>query len=180
MILAAYKPKWGELVAQWVTTAVDARWLAPGTPPPLTGEKVNAWKKAGGSNYVGFQRNVFHPVAYGELNPMRLDSGHYWIGHVIVDPRVRGQGIGRAFVRKLLEDAFQHFHARRVSLVVFPENAAAIQCYRYCGFRVVGEERHKFKPDGEAQRLLRLEADPTVLNPLGPLHQTVAIELKSP
>lgn len=167
MFIATYKPKWGDIVAQWVTSAEDAKWLAPGTPPPLTAEKVTAWKKSGGSSFVGFMKDYYLPVAYGELNPMRLDSGHYWVGHVIVDPSQRGRGIGRLFVRKLLEDAFHHLHARRVSLVVFPENTGAIRCYVNCGFRVVGEERHRFKPDAELHRLLRLEADPSVLNLVG-------------
>ena len=106
----------------------------PGTLPPLTGEKITAWKKAGGASLVGFEKHSEFPVAYGEINPMRSETDHFWIGHVVVDSQLRGRGVGRRFVRRLLEEAFHKQHARCVSLVVFPENQAAVHCYRRCGF----------------------------------------------
>ena len=160
MHLTSYTPIWGNSIAGWVTSEEDLRWLAPGTLPPLTAEKVTAWKKAGGASLVGFEEPSVFPVAYGELNPMQSEAEHFWLGHVVVDSRLRGRGVGRLFVQKLLEQAFSRQHARRVSLVVFPENQPAVHCYRRCGFRIVGEERHRFLPDGERHRLLRLEAGP--------------------
>ncbi len=164
MHLSNYIPKWGDSIAAWVTSEQDLRWLAPGTLPPLTGDKINAWKKVGGAALVGFERSGELPVAYGELNPMRSEAGHFWIGHVLIDPQKRGLGVGRLFVRKLLEDAFCRQEARRVSLVVFPDNQPAVHCYQKCGFRIVGDESHRFLPGGPRHRLLRLEADPSVLN----------------
>lgn len=164
MHLSNYIPAWGSAIAAWVTTEQDLRWLAPGTLPPLTGEKITAWKKAGGASLVGFGRGSELPIAYGELNPMKSEAGHFWIGHILVDPRLRGCGMGRLFVRKLLEEAFHRREAFRVSLVVFPENRAAIQCYQKCGFRMTGDEKHRFLPGGPRHRLLRFEAEPSVLS----------------
>ena len=172
MHLSNYIPIWGNSIAAWATSDQDLRWLAPGTVPPLTGEKITAWKKAGGSSLVGFEAHAKFPVAYGELNPMRSEADHFWIGHVVVDPRSRGRGVGRLFVRKLLEEAFYQQHACRVSLVVFPENRAAMHCYRRCGFRIVGDERHQFLPGGPKHRLLRLEAGPGVLTSNKPQPRT--------
>jgi len=159
MELQPYNPIWGNLVAGWATSQEDAYWLAPGTVPPLTAEKVTAWKKPGGSSLVGFLEDSPFPVAYGELNPMQSEAAHFWLGHVIVEPALRGQGVGALFVRKILETAFSRQQARRVSLVVFPDNVGAIKCYRNCGFRIVGEEQHRCLPGGPRQRLLRLEAN---------------------
>jgi RimJ/RimL family protein N-acetyltransferase len=164
MHLSNYNTKWGDFIAAWVQSEQDLRWLAPGTLPPLTGEKISAWKKVGGWALVGFERAAVAPVAYGELNPMRSEAGHFWIGHVLIDPQKRGLGVGRLFVHKLLEEAFQRQEARRVSLVVFPDNQAAVHCYQKCGFRIVGDENHRFLPGGPRHRLLRLEAGPGVLH----------------
>lgn len=162
-----YLPVWGDLIAAWVKTEQDLHWLAPGTPPPLTGEKITSWKKSGGHSLVGFEKRGKFPVAYGELNPMRTDAAHLWIGHVVVDPQLRNCGIGREFVWGLLEEAFRKEKARRVSLVVFPENKPAVCCYQNCGFHIVGDESHRFQSGGLKYRLLRLEAEPSVLKVKG-------------
>jgi ribosomal protein S18 acetylase RimI-like enzyme len=176
MHLSTYKSAWGSLVAAWVTSEQDLLWLAPGTQGPLTGDKITAWKKVGGASLVGFEAHAKSPVVYGELNPMRSEADHFWIGHVVVDPRSRGRGIGRLFVRKLLEEAFTKQQARRVSLVVFPENRAAVSCYRRCGFCVVGDERHRFQPGGPKHRLLRFEAGPEVLTTQEPPPRPASLE----
>jgi RimJ/RimL family protein N-acetyltransferase len=154
---------YGDLIASWVRTDEDLRWLAPGTPPPLTGPKIAGWRKPGGSSLVAFEGRSAYPVCYGELNPMRHEADHYWIGHVIVDPALRSCGIGKAFVRLLLSHAFGTRAARKVSLVVFPDNRAAIHCYESCGFRRVGDESHRFAPGGGPERLLRFEAGPAAI-----------------
>lgn len=97
--------------------------------------------------------------AYGEVNPLGRDRGVWWLGHVIVGPEFRGLGRGRRFVRALVDVAIHHLAAERVALIVFPDNAHAIRCYRSVGFREVCEEPHKFRPDGGAQTMLRMELD---------------------
>jgi len=144
-------------LARWVGTARDLRWLAPGTLPPLTPEKVLAWKKPGGRAYCLSTCDAPEPIGYGELNPMRGENGHWWLGHVIVRGDLRGQGIGHVFVRGLLDRAFHELNADRVSLIVFPGNVAAIGCYRRNGFNPVSDEYHRFEPGGSKHRLLRFE-----------------------
>ena len=155
--LAPFKPGYAAVVVGWVRTEDELRRLAPSTPPPLTAEKVSKWRKVGGEAFVGFENRDSCPVAYGELNPMRYESGHVWLGHVIVDPTRRRMGIGRRFVERLLNEAFFERAARKVSLIVFPDNAAAIRCYESIGFCRAGEEHHRFAASGPIQRLLRLE-----------------------
>jgi ribosomal protein S18 acetylase RimI-like enzyme len=155
--LAPFKPGYAAVVVGWVRTEDELRRLAPSTPPPLTAEKVSRWRKVGGEALVAFENRDSCPVAYGELNSMRYESGHLWLGHVIVDPARRGRGIGRRFVASLLNEAFFERAARKVSLIVFPDNAAAVRCYESIGFCRAGEEHHRFAAGGPLQRLLRLE-----------------------
>jgi RimJ/RimL family protein N-acetyltransferase len=158
--LRPFVPSYAGSIAGWVESAEQKRWVAPSTIFPLTAEKVIHWKKAGGRVYVlvsGDSPESPEIMAYGELNPMRQVPTDHWLGHLIVRPEHRGRGVGKTLVLGLLERAFQCYDAQRVSLVVFPDNRAAIACYCRCGFQIIKEECHSFVEDGPKHRLLRLE-----------------------
>ncbi len=146
-------------MATWVRSEQDLTWLAPGTPPPLTARKVLAWRNEFCSPQVLIAEDEPVPCGYCELNRMRSNPARYWLGHVILKPSHRGQGIGRLLVELLLRQAFAERNAAGVSLVVFPDNAAAIACYERCGFVVTRQEHHQFKRTGQRHRLLRMELD---------------------
>jgi len=153
----AFRAEDADVITQWVGSKEDLRWLAPGTPPPLTAEGVRAWRKPGGHAFVLSESVASDPIGYGELNPMRADPGHWWLGHMIVRGDKRGRGIGHAFLIALLDRAFGDLGADRVSLVVFPGNHAAIGCYRRNGFTPASEEYHRIGNQTAAHRLLRME-----------------------
>lgn len=148
------------VITKWVTSTEQLRWLAPGTAPPLTSEKVVAWRRAGGHPYLLVRDGQHEPVGYGELNPMRRLPRDLWLGHLIIKPDERGLGLGQVFVRELLLHAFDQLAAERVSLIVFPENTAAIRCYGRAGFETVREEYHHFGASRKMHKLLRLEIHP--------------------
>ncbi len=152
-------------ITHWVRDDDELRRLAPGTEPPLTPEKIIGWKKSGGRAFTLVRADDRStPIGYGELNPMLRDRDHLWLGHAIVSPDERGRGIGTAFVTGLARLAFDRLGAQRISLIVFPENAAAIECYRRVGFAVMGEEYHVF--GGTRYRLLRMQISPVDVAPL--------------
>ena len=153
----AFRAEDADVITQWVGSDDDLLWLAPGTPPPLTPEGVRAWRKPGGHALVLSESAKNDPIGYGELNPMRADHGHWWLGHMIVRGDKRGRGIGHAFLRALLNRAFHDLAAYRVSLIVFPGNHAAIGCYRRNGFIPVSEEYHRIGGHDAVNRLLRME-----------------------
>ncbi len=155
--LQHFSPIHAAEIARWVVTDQELHWLAPNTEQPLTAEKVIGWTRPGGIALLLTGPEYAEPVAYGELNPMRNHPNHLWLGHVLVHPDQRGYGTGRAFVRALLAHAFDRLFAVRVSLIVFPQNKAAVCCYRRAGFTIVGEEHHRFGRSGTLYRLLRLE-----------------------
>lgn len=159
--LRSFERAHASFVAQWVLDAADLHWLAPGTFGPLNEEKVLAWRKPSTSAFTLFRDEWDGPIGYGELNPMRTNTHHLWIGHVILDPSWRGQGLGTAFVELLLSEAYRQHRAERVTLIVFPDNSAAIRCYLRAGFRRKGMEYHRFRQSDPKHSLLRLEHIPS-------------------
>ena len=145
------------LIASWCGDGIEALWLAPRTPPPITGEKVLEWKEEGRTPQV--MRDTEHdlPVGYGELNVLRDRRREYWLGHLLIDPSRRGRGLGATLTRLLVEKAFRELAARRVSLVVFPENHTAISAYKAAGLHFDGYETHHFAAYARRFELLRMD-----------------------
>ena len=141
----------------WVKTPEDLHLLAPKTDWPLSVEKVCGWL---GSRCQGYCLRMLpgrEIVGYGEVNHVVGDVAELWLGHVIVDPARRGCGLGCVLVRALLARAFHARNAKRVALIVFPENVTAVNCYVRSGFRAVGSERHRCGPRGGFETLRRFE-----------------------
>jgi len=146
------------LVAGWVRDAREAYFVAPRTAPPLTAEKVRAWRRPGCEPLLLVAEGSGEAVGYGELNMLSGVPGVFWLGHLLIAPQRRGCGLGRELTRRLLERAFTLRGARRVTLVVFPENTRAIACYRAAGMHPDGYETHYFPVYRTRARLLRLAA----------------------
>lgn len=154
--LTAFVPSNAELVASWVLDDREAHWLAPKTTPPLTAHNIRAWNIPRHEQLQLVCGDGALPLAYGELNILSLENAHYWLGHLIVAPESRGCGLGYELTCLLLRRAYSHHGARRVSLVVFPENKRAISCYRAAGFYQDGYEKHHLPPYRQQVRLLRM------------------------
>ena len=158
-ILRAFEVSLAEEILRWVRSDVELCRLAPGTPPPLTLEKILAWHKPGGSVYT-LHADAHGPmIGYAELNPMRNEPQHFWLGHILIRPDERGKGWGRTIVSAILRVAFEDREALRVSLLVFPDNEPALRCYRVLGFEERGAEVHLFPATKRTHRMLRLELD---------------------
>ena len=157
-LLADFDPHFAPRVLSWVRDPLEAYWLAPRTSPPLTVRKILDWAAVGHNLLMLLTPEQPDPLAYGEVNVLLQRQREYWLGHLIVDPRHRGRGLGRQLTRLLLRRAFQRYNARRVSLVVFPENVAAVASYHAVGMQEDGYEIHAFKAYGRRKRLLRMVA----------------------
>ncbi|MCA9244804.1 MAG: GNAT family N-acetyltransferase [Phycisphaerales bacterium] len=155
--LEAFGRDHAELVAAWAPTVDDCWRVAPRTAPPLSAAKVLEWGREGEPLSL-FRVGAETPVAYAELNLLNRVQATYWIGHVLVDPAERGQGVGRELMRQVLWRAFNVRGASRVSLVVFPDNPAAIACYKSVGMNAEGWESHNFPAYGRRERLMRFVA----------------------
>ena len=144
-------------VASWVRSQQELRWLAPDAGPTLTSAMVIEWGVALGHRAFGFEAGESHRlIGYGELNDMPNRHDQMWIGHVLIDPPLRGRSLGQRVVRRLLDHAFEQCGAREVVLVVVPENAPAIRCYEAAGMSVVAEEFRRNPHTQATYRLLRM------------------------
>ena len=70
-------------------------------------------------------------------------AGEFYIGHLGVDPAMRGQGVGEAMVRHLLAQAVQSGASRAV-LDVSAENPRAQALYERLGFGVTASRDSRF------------------------------------
>jgi len=76
-----------------------------------------------------------------------LDEGH--ILNVAVDPEVRGTGVGRMLVQKVLDECCLA-GASFVSLEVRESNFSAIALYLKMGFSVVGKRKRYYENSEDA------------------------------
>lgn len=144
-------------VLSWVRSDAELCHLAPGTRPPLSIEKIHAWHKPGSSIFSLHANESAPMIGYGELNPMRDEPRHFWLGHILIKPEERGKRWGRSLVTEMVRIAFEERNGLRVSLLVFPDNEAALRCYRALGFIERGAEVHLFPATQKTHRMLRLE-----------------------
>lgn len=72
-------------------------------------------------------------TAFGQLY-LRYERIH--LARLVVDPELRGRGIGKELVRRLLDTGPRLFARSEFSLFVFRDNAIALTCYRSMGFRI--------------------------------------------
>lgn len=152
--LARFQPDHAPLIATWVADPLDAFRIAPRTRPPITAQIIREWGGAGHRQRV-LLGAAGAPVAYGEINALDAGVGRYWLGHLIVDPARRGEGLGVCLTRALIDHAFTCCAAQRVVLVVLPSNTPAVRCYRAAGMLADGHEVHYFAAYGRRERLIR-------------------------
>lgn len=157
--LSAFDNLYAARLAAWVRSDAELTWLAPGTVPPLSASKVAAWGHRAGHRLLFWHGACAEPIGYAELNKMPIDPNQMWIGHCLLDPAVRGQGLGERFVHALLSRAFDALAAQSVVLVVFPDNVAAIRCYRNNGMIITGREEKHFKTTRRRHEFLRMGID---------------------
>ncbi|HEY3243786.1 MAG TPA: GNAT family protein [Phycisphaerae bacterium] len=155
--LRPFEARYAPVIAGWLSDRVERFWVAPSSVAAVRASDVLSWTQRDGAALVLLADGEALPCAYAELNRLRSHAQCLWIGHLIVDPAQRGRGWGTQFVRLLCGMAFDILGAARLALVVFPENRAALRCYRRCGFSIVGAEYHTFITSRRAHRMLRLE-----------------------
>lgn len=157
--LTAFDNLYAARLASWVRLDSELIWLAPGTVPPLSASKVAGWGRRAEHRLLFWHEVCGDPIGYAELNKMPADPDQMWIGHCILDPAVRGRGLGERFVYALLSRAFDALGMQAVVLVVFPDNAAAIRCYRKSGMIITGREEKHFKTTRRRHEFLRMGID---------------------
>ena len=85
-----------------------------------------------------------------------LIKGEAFIMSIAIERNLRGRGLGRYFMEKIIDDLRNR--AQTFLLDVRKSNLPAIRLYRSLGFSIV-KERKKFYSDGENALLMELRID---------------------
>jgi len=119
------------VICRFPRTVEELFFMYPKATFPLTVEQLRKTIAERSDATVGvYQGNV---VVFGNLSKWEL-GGECTIGNVIVDPSLRGCGVGRQFVDYMTELARTKYQARIVSLNVLNENSPALLLYTKMGF----------------------------------------------
>jgi len=97
-------------------------------------------------------------LGWGALSPVSDRCCYAGVAEasVYVGADHKGQGIGEALLRGVIEDSEKH-GIWTLQAGIFPENAASLALVKKCGFREVGMREHLGKLDGGWRDVLLLE-----------------------
>jgi RimJ/RimL family protein N-acetyltransferase len=114
-----------------LSLAAEERWIADHTAKPMDyGNAIFAIDTKDGTHIGSINFNLI----YVESRKARL-------GITIGDKAYWSKGYGADAIRTLLRFAFDEMNLNRVDLTVDEDHAAAIACYRKCGFVEEGRMR---------------------------------------
>ncbi|MEI8407084.1 MULTISPECIES: GNAT family N-acetyltransferase [unclassified Kribbella] len=138
MELRGFADEHARQVAGWASTAQEVGLLCGRVEYPFPEELTGSWRKVDPDiqSYLFFDGES--PVGYGELW-LDDDEDEVELARLIVDPAVRGRGIGAGLVRALLKPAIEAGHPD-IFLRVRPDNAVAIKTYLSAGFVDVSQQ----------------------------------------
>ncbi len=143
-----------EQIATWARTYEEALGWCSMTDVPVPPEVVIGWARdAATEAYVMRERGRI--VAYGEI---WIDETEVELGHLIVDPACRNDGIGRALTAALAD--IGRSHRDEIYLRVMPDNIAAQRCYESAGFTRVDATREASWNVGQPRTYVWMTAGP--------------------
>ena len=101
--------------------------------PSVSAETVETWSSVPSAEAFVL-RDDRRVVGYGEVW-VDAEQQEVELAHLIVDPEVRGRGLGTRLVVGLVEQAKRHYPM--IALRVHSRNDVAIRCYGAAGFERV-------------------------------------------
>lgn len=108
------------------------RWAGPAIRCPATAESLWADIDTADATTFAFKSGADGLVGFGQVRFREKTYGH--LARIIVSPRHRGQGLGRALCVALMREAGRRHPIKAFSLYVFPDNINAIALYRSLGY----------------------------------------------
>ena len=135
LTLRAYRPEDAETVLSWCTDErAFYQWTAGILGPWPPTEAAFAFVE-GLTPFLA--EAAGRPAGFFTLRQPEKTKKELRFGFVILDPALRGRGLGREMLRLGMDYAFQVRGADAVTLGVFENNPRAYHCYRAAGFREV-------------------------------------------
>ncbi|SDX03566.1 Protein N-acetyltransferase, RimJ/RimL family [Marininema mesophilum] len=146
--LEAISPEDFSTLISWTDTPEFLlQWAGPPFHYPLTEEQLYAhWQVTKGEQPL---RRIFKAVdlttsemiGHIELNNIDMENRLARLSRVLINPQIKGRGIGTDMVREVVRMGFKEIGLHRIDLLVFNNNLSAISCYKRVGFRKEGSLR---------------------------------------
>ncbi|HEY8594101.1 MAG TPA: ribosomal protein S18-alanine N-acetyltransferase [Devosiaceae bacterium] len=153
-------------------------WMAPAglhVEPATVQDTAQMARLHAAAFYRGWPREDFEAYVLGDDTPalvacdpgrriagfamLRLAGDECELITIVVDPRLRGRGVGQALLRAAFDDLMMT-PARRMFLEVDEFNAAAIRLYKGLGFVEVGRRQGYYpRQDGTAATAIVMRRD---------------------
>jgi ribosomal protein S18 acetylase RimI-like enzyme len=130
--LRGYSDGYGVQVAGWAVDEKEVALLSGRVEYPFPEELRASWRKGDSDIHPYLLFEADRPVGYGEVW-LDDEEDEVELARIILDPQLRGQGLGLELVRALLVPALAAGYSE-VFLRVRPDNAAAIRTYHRSGF----------------------------------------------
>lgn len=142
MQLRAYTKEDAKIICSWVRSEEELyRWSADQFNKfPLQAEDMEAYyaPRTAEGNYFPLVMTDEQGKPVGHFiirHPGHEDATVYRFGFIVVDPEIRGRGLGKQMLALGLAYAKERLQATRVTLGVFTNNDRARYCYQAAGFR---------------------------------------------
>jgi ribosomal protein S18 acetylase RimI-like enzyme len=130
--LRGFDDGFGPRVAGWALDEQEVALLSGRVVYPFPEELRGIWRKVDDDIHSYLLFDADRPVGYGEIW-LDDEEDEVELARIIVDPEVRGRGVGGELVRALLGPALDAGYSE-VFLRVRPDNAPAIRTYLRTGF----------------------------------------------
>ena len=121
-------------IMEWFPSrdSVEA-WGGPGFRYPYTRRSFRKDVQWGRIRSYGLVGPAEELVAFGQLYRR---SGRAHLARLVVRPGLRGRGIGRRLIERLMDEGRRVYGATEFSLFVLRDNEPALACYRRLGFAI--------------------------------------------
>jgi len=132
-VLRLATPADAVITLAWTPSAEALRrWSGPKTRHPATPETFWADINNADATTFAFESPAHGLVGFGQVRFREQTYGH--LARIIVSPRHRGLGLGRALCLALMREAARRHPIKAYTLYVFPDNTQAIALYHSLGF----------------------------------------------
>lgn len=159
--LRAREPEDAELLHAWQSDPEVMRWwdrVYPPLPADLLAELIAAAPTPSFEHpsFVVVDRATGAAIGWCGLHHASPTHRHAELAVFVGSAEHRGRGYGTDATRTLCRFAFERMNLARVTLTVFPENAAARAVYAKVGFVEEGVQRRAFWKDGAWHDLVHM------------------------
>ena len=161
--LRSYEPSDFSSIQNWVTDErTHALWSAGHMPSPLTAtalaEKLMQGKAHWNDEAFVCADEHDQPIGFAVCS-ITTEKHRAHIKYVIVNPMLRGSGIGTRMIEMLLNLLFDTVIVHFVTLNVFDINTSAIRCYQKAGFRITSVMPDVFSFQNEQWGRISMQKD---------------------